>query len=126
MPEPQIALALRGKAADRRAVERQVVPALDQELLVVVEHVQAAFEVAEQHGDGLDPLLVGQVLQALFLNLVGGNALPALLLGLQVQLFQLCVRKFQKITKFAQRNTPSSALKYTATATAGDRCFQVI
>ena len=57
--EAQIAFALRGKAANRRAVERQIVPALDQKLLVVVEHVQAAFEVAEEHGDGLDALFVG-------------------------------------------------------------------
>ena len=68
--EPQIALALRGKAADRGAVERQVVPALEQEFLVVIEHVQAAFEVAEQHGDGLDALLVGQVLEALFADIL--------------------------------------------------------
>ena len=43
---------------------------LSEELLVVIEHVQAAFEVAEQHGHGLDALLVGQVLEALFLDLV--------------------------------------------------------
>ena len=54
--QTQIALALRGKAANRRAVEGQVVPALDQEFLVVIEHVQAAFQVAEQDGDGLDAL----------------------------------------------------------------------
>src|SRR5260370_1762320 len=53
----QIAFALRGEAADGRAVEGQVVPALDKELLVVIEHVQPAFQVAEQDRDGLDALL---------------------------------------------------------------------
>ena len=68
--QAKIAFALRGEAADRGAVEGEVVPALEQKLLVVVEHVQAAFEVAEEHGHGLDALLVGQILEALFLNLV--------------------------------------------------------
>ena len=89
--QAQIALALRGEAADRRAVEGQVVPALEQELLVVVEHVQPAFEIAEEHGHGLDPLFVGQVFQALFLDLVGCDAVPALLLRLEIQFFQFVV-----------------------------------
>ena len=71
--QPQIALALRREAANRGAVKGEVVPALDQELLVVVEHVQPAFEVAEEHGHGLDALFVGQILQPLFLDLVDGR-----------------------------------------------------
>ncbi len=55
--QAQVALPLRGEAADRRAVKREVVKALDEEFFVVVEHVQAAFKVAEEHGHGLDPLL---------------------------------------------------------------------
>ena len=55
--------------------------------------MQAAFKVAEQDGHGLDALFVGQVLQAFFLNLVWGNAVLALLLGLQVQFFQLFIRE---------------------------------
>jgi len=46
--------------------------------------VQAAFQVAEQQGHGLDAFLVRQVLEALLLNLVHGNALHALFLGMQV------------------------------------------
>src|SRR6202000_983908 len=42
--ETKLAFALRGEAADRRTVKRQVVVALDQELLVIVEHMQAAFQ----------------------------------------------------------------------------------
>ncbi len=57
--QAQIAFALCGEAADGGAVEGEVVLALQQELLVVVEHVQPAFEIAEEHGHGLDPLLVG-------------------------------------------------------------------
>jgi hypothetical protein len=89
--QAQIALLLRRKAADRRAVEGQVLIGLEQELLVVVEQVKAAFEVAEQHGDSLDPLLIGQVLQPLLTNLVGRNAIGAVCLGLQVEFFQLLV-----------------------------------
>jgi hypothetical protein len=40
--------------------------------------MQAAFKIAEQHSDGLDPLLIRQILEALFLNLAGINAIFAL------------------------------------------------
>src|SRR6185369_13490110 len=95
--EPQIALFLGREATNRRAVERQVIPALDQELLVVIENVQPAFEVAEQQRHGLDPLLVSQVLEALLLNLLHGNAFHSLILGVQIQFFQFRIRKSQKI-----------------------------
>ena len=49
--------------------------ALEQKFLVVVQHVQAAFEIAEQHGHGLDALFVGQVLEPLFLNLIEATRL---------------------------------------------------
>ena len=62
--------------------------ALYEELLVVIEHVEAAFEIAEQDGDRLDALLIGEVLEPLLLDLVLGTALHALFLRLQVQLFQ--------------------------------------
>src|SRR5882672_9325462 len=57
--EAQIALALRGEAANRRTVEGKIVPALDEEFFVVVEHVQAAFEVAEEDRYGLYARFVG-------------------------------------------------------------------
>ena len=109
--QAQVALALRGEAADRRAVEGEVVVALEQEFLVVVEHVQAAFEVAEQHRHGLDALLVGEILQPFFLDLVGGDTLPALLLRPQVQLFQLVVRQRQEIAKFGRHASPSIVME---------------
>ena len=59
--------------------------------------MQAAFEVAEQHGDGLDALLVGEVLEPLFLDLVHGNAVLALLLGAQVQVFKFVVAEARKL-----------------------------
>ena len=83
--QAQIALLLRREAADRRAVEGQVLVGAEQKLLVVVEQVQAALKVGEQHGHGLDALLVGQVLQPLFANLVGRHAVGAVGLGFQVQ-----------------------------------------
>ena len=61
--QPQVAFPLSGKSTDRGAVKGQVVPALDDEFLVVVEHVQTAFKVAEENGDGLNALLVGEVLE---------------------------------------------------------------
>ena len=97
--EAEIALMLGGEAADGGAIEGEVVPALDEKLLVVIEHVEAAFEIAEEHGDGLDALGVREVLQAFLLNLAGGNALGALLLGVQIQIFQLLVGKFEKIAQ---------------------------
>ena len=70
--QPQIAFALGGEAANRRTVEGEIVPALDEKLLVIVEHVQPAFQIAEEHGHGLDPLFVGQILEPLFADLVDG------------------------------------------------------
>ena len=104
--QAKIALLLRSKAADRGPVEGQVVIALDQELLVVVEHVQPAFEVAEQNGDGLDARLVGEILQPFLLDGAGDYAVLALFLGHQVQVFQLRIRKFQKITIFVRHDAP--------------------
>ncbi len=60
--------------------------------------MQAAFEVAEQDRHCLNALFIGEVLDALFLNLVGGNARFALFLGFQVELFELGIREHQKIT----------------------------
>ena len=62
--------------------------------------MEAAFEVAEQDRDGLDALLVGQVLEALFLDLVHGGAAQALGFRLQIQIFQFGVRKLQKVLEF--------------------------
>src|SRR5713101_329577 len=109
--QPQVALALRGEPADRGAVERQVVPALDEKLLVVIEHVQPAFEVAEQHGHGLETLFVRQILDAFFLNLVRGDTVLALLLGFQIQLLQLIIGNGKKITQFVGHESPQSGIR---------------
>jgi len=98
--QPKVALALRREPADRRSVEGQVVITLDKKLLVVVEHVEAAFQVAEQDRHRLNALLVRQVLQALFLNLVHGDAALPLRLGSQIQFFQLPVGERQKVLQF--------------------------
>jgi hypothetical protein len=59
--QSQVRLLLPREAADRRAVEGQIVRRLEQELLVIVQHVQPAFEVGETHGDRLDALLVVEI-----------------------------------------------------------------
>ena len=69
--EAQIALLLRGEAADGGAVEGEVLVGAEEELLVVIEQMQAAFEVGEEHGDGLDALLIGEILQPFFADLIG-------------------------------------------------------
>jgi hypothetical protein len=56
------------------------------------------------------------------LNHLGGNALPALFLRRQVQVFEFTIRELQKITKFAQLDTPS-AMKYTAGTAAAQKKF---
>jgi len=95
--QAQIALFLRGKSADRGAVEGQIVVATEQKLLVVVEQVQAAFQVAEKHRDRFDLFGVSQVFQTLLSNFVGGHAIEAVGLDGQVSIFQLCVAEGQKI-----------------------------
>ncbi len=104
--QAQIALFLRREAADRGAVEGQVLVGAEQELLVVVEQVQTALEVGKQHGDSLDPLFVGQVLQPFFTNFIRRNAVGAVGLGLQVLLFQLIIGKSQKIAVFSGHGSP--------------------
>ena len=74
--EAEIALALSGESANGRAVEGEIVVTLEQELLVVIEHVQAAFKVAEQHGNGLDAFFVLEILQPLFLDYLDGERGP--------------------------------------------------
>src|ERR1019366_8349243 len=54
--QAQVAFSLRREPADGRTVEGHVVPVLDQEFLVVVEHVQATFEIAEQQRHRLNAL----------------------------------------------------------------------
>ena len=105
--QPQIALALRRKAANRRAVEGEIVPTLDQKLLVVIQHVQPALEIAKEHGHSLDPLLVGQILQPLFLDLVDRDTLTALFLRLQIQFFQFVVGECQEIAQFIRHGWSS-------------------
>ncbi len=95
--EPQVRLGLAREAADRGAVEGEVVRRLEQELLVVVEHVEAALEVGEAHGHRLDTPLVGQVLHAGVADLPGILPGHAVGLRLQVQLLELVVRDLQKV-----------------------------
>ena len=95
--QTQVALSLRREAADRGTIERKIVPALEQEFLVIVEHVQASFKIAEEHRHCFDSLLVRQVLEPLLLNLIGGNPIRALFLGFQVKLLQFLVGEGEKI-----------------------------
>ena len=84
--------------------------ALEQELLVVVQHVQPAFEVGEQHGDGLDALLVGQVLQPLLADLIGRHPVHAVGLGLQIEFFKLLIREGKKIAVISRHGSPSGEM----------------
>jgi hypothetical protein len=72
--------------------------------------VQPAFEVAEEHRDCLDAAFVGEVLEPIFLNRVGRNAVEALLFGLQIQLFQLFIREGQETTQFSRHVSPQRKL----------------
>ncbi len=82
--QAQIAFLLRGKSADRGTVKGQIVPALHQELLVIVQHVQPSFEIAEQDGHRLNALFVSQVFQPLLPDNLDRNALLALFFSFQV------------------------------------------
>jgi hypothetical protein len=61
--------------------------------------VQPALEIGEAHRDRLDALLVAQVLDALFLDPIGRDALEALRLRAEVQLFELVVGDLEEVTK---------------------------
>ncbi len=102
--EPQIALALLRESADRRAVERQIVVRLEKKFLVVVEHVQATLEVAEQHRDRFDARLVSEVSQAFLLQILHLHAGVPLAFGLEIELFQLGIGERQKIAQFSRHS----------------------
>jgi len=105
--EAKVAFLLRRKPADRRPVKGEVLVGAEQELLIVIEQVKAAFEVAEQHSDGLDPLFIGQVFQPLLADLVGRRAVGAVCLGCQVKLFQLLIREGKEIPVLSRHGSPS-------------------
>jgi hypothetical protein len=68
-------------------IEREVVVAFDEKLLVVIEQVQAAFEVRKHDRDRLDlqgVVAFGQVFEALFVNGVGRHPLLVLLFDRQL------------------------------------------
>src|SRR5262245_46079158 len=97
-----------GKTADRGTVEGAVVCGLEQELLVVVQHVETAFEAAGAGRRRLDPLFVGQVFDPGLANLARVLAADAVSLGLEIHLLQLVVRDLKKI---AQRRVHDSPLR---------------
>ncbi len=101
--EAQVGLGLAREAADRRAVEGQVVGRLEQELLVVVEHVHPAFEVGEADRDRLDALLVPEVLEPRLAHLLRILARHAVGLGGEVHLFELVVRDLQEVAQRLHR-----------------------
>ena len=70
-----------------------------QELLVVVEHVEAALEVGEADRHRLDALLVPQVPLALLADAVGRHPVEPLALGLEVHLLELVVGNLQEVPK---------------------------
>src|SRR5258708_6512921 len=109
-----------GEGVNGGDVESGIVPAFDKELFVVSEDVQAAFEVAEQNGDGLDALFIGEIFEALFLNFVHRHAILALLFGFQIQLLELIVGKGEKITKFVGgHEAPQIGIRRSSGATGG-------
>src|SRR5581483_4644509 len=61
---------------------------------------EGAFQIGEQDGHCLDPLLVRQILQPLFLDLVRRDSVDALLLRLQIHFFQLVIRDGEEIPQF--------------------------
>ena len=108
--EAQVALLLRGESADGGAVEGEILVGAEQKLLVVIEQVEAAFEIGEQHRHGLDALFVGQVFEAFFADLVDGNTADAISLGLQVEFFELLVREGKEIAVIGRHGSPSGNL----------------
>jgi hypothetical protein len=65
-----------------------------------------ALEIAEENCHGLDPLFVRQVLDPLFADRIAGDPIETIGFGLQVQLFELLVRKRKKIAEFSRHFTP--------------------
>ena len=108
--ETEVAFLLRGEAADGRAVEGEVFVGAQEELLVVVEQVEAALKVREQYRHGLDALFVGEVFEAFLADLVAGNTADAVMLGLQVKFFQLLVREGKEIAVISRHGSPSGEM----------------
>jgi len=86
--------------------------------------MEAAFQVAEHHGYGLDPLFVGQVFQPLLLNLPDWHTVPALLLRFQIQVFQFIVGECQKIAQFVGHGCPSVSYSLSARMISASECTE--
>ena len=84
----EVALALSGEATNGRAIESEIFVGAKQKLLVVIEQMQASFEIREEDGDSFDPLLVCEIFQPLLANLLDGQPAQAILLRLQIELFR--------------------------------------
>ena len=95
--QAQVAFLLCGKAANRGAVEGQILVRAQQELLVVVQQVQPPLKVRKQHRHCLDVLLIRQILDPLVANLLNRHPAHTVCLGLQVQFFKLLIREGKKI-----------------------------
>src|SRR6185437_6539622 len=78
--EAEIALFLGGEAADRRAIESEILISAEEELLVVIEKVKAALEIGEEHRNRLDALFICQILDPLLADLVGRDVVGAIAL----------------------------------------------
>lgn len=104
--EAKVAFALGGEATDGRTVEGEVVPGFEKELFVVIEHVQAAFEVAEEDGDGLDALFGAEIFEAFFLNFMDWGAILALLFGFEIEVLEFVVGEREKIAQFSGHESP--------------------
>jgi hypothetical protein len=72
--------------------------------------VEAPLEIGKQDRHGLDALLVPQILEALFADLVSGNMVHAFMLGLEVEFFEFLVGKGKEIAVFGRHGSPSGEM----------------
>ncbi len=91
----QVRFVLRREASDRRAVEGEVLERVEEELLVVVEHVQSAFDVREADRHRFHFLLPLEPRDVFTLEHARRDARRAIL-GLPVHLFELLVWDLKK------------------------------
>ncbi len=86
---------LRREPADGRPVKGQIAQRFQQELLVVIEHVQTSLNVRETQGHRLDMCFLFQPRRVLLLQLLCAGLLGTLR-RLEIHGFQLIIGDFEK------------------------------
>ena len=121
--EAEVAFSLLRKTVDRRTVESQRVMGLFEEFLVVVEHMEAAFEVRKTDGHGFQLAFVVEIAEIFFTQGVVVHVVLDIRFGFEIQGFEFVVRNFFEIAYFDHKFWGCACRGMTEKGINGRRTF---